>query len=319
MAALFEGGELIIWDTIKSKISFNCEYEPLDKINFAKFNISDDSIAIAKESGKIEVISNNFKRSLSQVDAKGTIICADMSNDKLFLLDNIGILFIVSLKDGEVLGSFSEADMGITETSGITSLSCHAEKDLLSLVCKNRTIRIAEFNSDSKKIVLKFKLVDAVNKWPWRLTGFSQHENMDAMLIFGSAMAKGQHLIYLWDNLTGSLVQALEGPKEEVSVALWHPRKPQMITVGALSGQIFIWGPDFPQKWAALVPNIEAIETNIEYIEREDEFDLPVEEEIKATTQLDESVEIEFKDFITCSMDQDRDDDRSLYYPIDLY
>ena len=277
-----------------------------------------DSVVIVKESGKVEMISNEAKIFISQIDTKGTIICADMSIEKIYLLDNIGILFVINLKDGVVLGSFTEIDMGITETSGITSLSCHSERDLLSLVCKNRTIRIAEFVSDSKNFLLKFKLVDAVNKWQWRLSGFSQHENIDSMLIFGSAMAKGQHLIYLWDNVTGSLVQALEGPKEEVSVALWHPKKPQMITVGALSGQIFVWGPDFPQKWAALVPNIEAIETNIEYIEREDEFDLPIEEEIKANTQFDESVEIDFKDFITCSMDQDRDDDRSLYYPIDL-
>lgn len=264
-------------------------------------------------------MSDDSTSLLSKIETKGVIIFAEMSIEKIFLLDSIGIVFVVSMREGEVLGSFSETDLGIIETSGIISLNCHSKKDYLSLVCKNRTIRVVEFDSSAKKFSLKFKLVDAVNKWPWRLSGFSQHENLDSMLIYGSTVAKGQHLIYLWDNVTGSLVQSLEGPKEEVSVALWHPMKPQLITVGALSGQIFVWGPDFPQKWAALVPNIEAIETNIEYIEREDEFDLSVEEEIKANTQLDESVDIDFKDFIICSMDQDRDDDRSLHYPIELF
>lgn len=308
---------MFIWDTLKGKIIFSFECDPLDKVIFAKFMNSQDSVVIVKESGKIEITSNGSMIFLSQVNTKGAFFCAEISIEKIFLLDTMGIVFVVNLQDGAVVGSFSEADMGITEASGITSFNCHSERDLLSLVCKNRTIRIVEFDSNTKSFILKFKLVDAVNKWPWRLSGFSQHENLDSMLIFGSAMAKGRHLIYLWDNVTGSLVQYLEGPKEEVSVALWHPKKPQMVTVGALSGQIFVWGPDFPQKWAALVPNIEAIETNIEYIEKEDEFDLSVEEEIKANTLMDESVEIDFKDFITCSMDQDRDDDRSLYYPID--
>ena len=273
-----------------------------------------------KESGKIEIVSPSKLNGSSQVTfprvkSDGSISCVEMSRTKLFLVDSFSVLSIIDLKGGIIVGSYSESDMGI-EGSGIISINCHYERDLLTLVFKNRAIRVAEFNSKSKKIILKFKLQDSVNKWPWRLSGFSQHEELDTLLVYGSAMTKGRQLIYLWDNVTGSLVQTLEGPKEEINVAIWHPKKPQLITVGAQSGKLFIWGPDFPQKWAALVPNIEAIETNIEYIEREDEFDLPVEEEIKKNRELDESVEINFKDFITSSEADYQDDDRSLYYPI---
>ena len=317
----------------------------------AKFydSIIEDFLVIVKESGIVEVLifnddgysvddgvndgvntNNNdlvqkfkaFKFARITIDQepepeRGHIILAEMSKDTLFLLDNFGNLTTVDLESGKVIRKFTDSDLAVSESSsggsGITGITCHYERNILSLVCKNRTIRIFEYDAGNGSIGMKFKLSDAVNKWPWKLSGFSHHDEIDSMIIFGTALSKGKHLIYLWDNVSGSPIQTLEGPKEEISVALWHPTKPQLITVGALSGKILVWGPDFPQKWSALVPNIESIETNIEYIEREDEFDLPVDEEIKKVREINESVQIDFKDFIN---DADRDDDRNLHYPL---
>lgn len=310
---------MIVWDALLKKI---IKEQADEKFILAKFNLSyspTDTLIIVKESGVIELEEGDTKIPFSKVN--GSVVLAEMSKDHLYTIDSQSVLSVVSLKHGAILATFNESQMGIGESAGIISLGCHGKLDLLTIVCKNRIIRVAEFNGDLGKLVMKFKLSDAVNRWPWRVSGFSPHEELDSVLVFGSAMAKGKHLIYLWDNVTGSLVQTLEGPKEEVSLAMWHPNKPQLISVGALTGQIFVWGPDFSQKWAALVPNIEAIETNIEYIEREDEFDLPIEEEMTKNKEIDESTEIEFKDFINCATSlQDQDDDRSLYYPIiDLY
>lgn len=288
----------------------------------AKFDLSHPSgnlLVFIRHSGKIEYALDDDQGLLCEVETNGQIVTADTSKNYIFVIDSNGILSVICIERKCVIASFSESEMGISESSGITSLTCHPEMNILTLVCKNRCIRVMSFDPVNRKIFMRFKLLDAVNKWPWRLSGFSQHEALDSLLIYGTAMSKGKHLIYLWDNVTGTLVQTLEGPKEETGIAVWHPRKPQLITVGALSGHIFIWGPDFPQKWAALVPNIEAIETNIEYIEREDEFDLTIEEEENLNTEHDESTDIEFRDFIS-SMTADQDsDDRSLYYPIDLF
>ena len=93
-------------------------------------------------------------------------------------------------------------------------------------------------------------------------------------------MSKGNHLIYLWDNVSGSLVQTLEGPKEEVSLAL-ASHEASVDFCWCLDWANICMGTGFPAKVAgSLFLNIEAIETNIEYIEKEDEFDLPVEEEV---------------------------------------
>ena len=38
--------------------------------------------------------------------------------------------------------------MGIGDSAGITSSGCHGNRDLLTIVCKNRIIRVAEFEGE---------------------------------------------------------------------------------------------------------------------------------------------------------------------------
>jgi len=44
-------------------------------------------------------------------------------------------------------------------------------------------------------------------------------------------------------------------------------------SAGLESGKIYIWATNNPQRWSALAPDFREIEENVEYIEREDEFD----------------------------------------------
>jgi COMPASS component SWD1 len=46
------------------------------------------------------------------------------------------------------------------------------------------------------------------------------------------------------------------------------------------TGRIYIWSVVSPQKWSALAPDFAEVEENVEYIEREDEFDIYAQEEI---------------------------------------
>lgn len=74
----------------------------------------------------------------------------------------------------------------------------------------------------------------------------------------------------------------------------WHPRKPIAAATGAESGRIYLWSVNTPQKWAALAPDFVEVEENIEYVEREDEFDIqPIEELHKRRLDLeDEEVDV---------------------------
>lgn len=307
---MFENGRLVIWDCLNKRIIKTYPFDSSDKCVFAKYHLVSDRLVVISESGSIEGVEG-----ISQLSSNGTVSHCEISKDFLFLIDTLGILNIISIINGDIARSITESELQISEnTSCSMYISSHFETNVLGIVSKNRIIRIVDFDPSTKNVTIKFKLLDAVNKWPWRHVGFSHHSETDSMLTFGTAIAKGKHLVYLWDNLTGSLVHTLEGPKEEISTIIWHPNKPQLVTIGAQTGHIFIWGPVFPQKWAALVPNIEAIETNIEYIEREDEFDLPIEEEIKLNRDRDEATLIEFSDFK--SKQCYRDDDYSIFYPL---
>ena len=53
----------------------------------------------------------------------------------------------------------------------------------------------------------------------------------------------------------------------------WHPTRPVVASVGN-SGDIHIWQTSSPDNWAAFAPGFEELEENVEYDEREDEFDI---------------------------------------------
>lgn len=87
----------------------------------------------------------------------------------------------------------------------------------------------------------------------------------------------------------GSLVKILEGPKEELGVVEWHPARPLVAAVGLETGRIYIWANSNPQRWSALAPDFHEVEENVEYEEREDEFDIhPKEEVTKRRLYLEE-------------------------------
>ncbi|KAK6439263.1 chromatin binding protein, partial [Oleoguttula sp. CCFEE 5521] len=74
----------------------------------------------------------------------------------------------------------------------------------------------------------------------------------------------------------------------------WHPTRPFVAACGVESGKIHIWGINTPQRWSALAPDFAEVEENEEYIEREDEFDIQPDEEIRQRMldQEDEEVDV---------------------------
>jgi COMPASS component SWD1 len=77
------------------------------------------------------------------------------------------------------------------------------------------------------------------------------------------------------------LVKILEGPKEEHGCVEWHPNKAMIAAVGLETGRIHIWSINPQQRWSALAPDFDEVEENVEYEEREDEFDIHPHEEIQ--------------------------------------
>lgn len=63
--------------------------------------------------------------------------------------------------------------------------------------------------------------------------------------------------------------------------------------VGLETGSIYIWGVVQPQRWSALAPDFGELEENLEYEEREDEFDIHPEEETKKRRRRQETEKVD--------------------------
>ncbi|QIW98056.1 hypothetical protein AMS68_003574 [Peltaster fructicola] len=156
-----------------------------------------------------------------------------------------------------------------------------------------RTIKLPDFadpklQSDSINLEVEHKFQDVVNRLSWNHVAFSSN----AEYVMASTLMN--HDIYIWERGHGSLVKILEGPKEELGAVEWHPTRPFVAATGVESGRIYIWSINTPQRWSALAPDFAEVEENVEYIEREDEFDIHPLDEIhkRRLDQEDEEVDV---------------------------
>lgn len=157
-----------------------------------------------------------------------------------------------------------------------------------------RTIKLPdladpELDPDNINLEVEHKFQDVVNRLSWNHVAFSSNS---ADYIMASTLMN--HDIYIWERGHGSLVKILEGPKEELGAVEWHPSRPLVAATGVESGRIYLWSINTPQRWSALAPDFVEVEENVEYIEKEDEFDIhPIEElQRKRLDQEDEDVDV---------------------------
>jgi COMPASS component SWD1 len=110
------------------------------------------------------------------------------------------------------------------------------------------------------------KLQDLVNKTMWRRCCFSGNASN---VCGGSAR---QHALYIWDTETGVIKKVLIGTKGELLLDIqWHPMRPVLASIS--SGLISIWTRPQIENWSAFAPDFRELEENVEYDERESEFD----------------------------------------------
>jgi COMPASS component SWD1 len=160
------------------------------------------------------------------------------------------------------------------------------------------------------KLQVEHKFQDVVNRLSWNHVTFSSTGE------FVSASTFMNSDIYVWERSHGSLVKILEGPREELGVIEWHPSRPMVVACGLESGCIYTWSIVTPQKWSALAPDFGEVEENVEYVEREDEFDIHPAEEIhqRRLDQEDEAPDVLTIDPLKAAADDDDVD--SFHMPV---
>ena len=171
----------------------------------------------------------------------------------------------------------------------------------------DRVIRtVALPSADDQDLETEHKFQDIVNRLQWHAACFSGNSEYIAASTYQSA-----NDIYIWERQRGSLVKILEGPKEELVDIGWHPSQVLAAGVGVETGAIYLWGVRSVEKWGSFAPDFKELEENVEYAEREDEFDILPEEETGERKLLDESDTIDLEGFAGA-------DELAFVLPVDL-
>lgn len=168
------------------------------------------------------------------------------------------------------------------------------------------------------------KLQDLVNKTMWKKCCFSGDGEY---VCAGSAR---QHALYIWEKATGTLMKILHGTKGEILLdVVWHPVRPIVASIS--QGVVTVWAQQQVENWSAFAPDFKELDENVDYEERESEFDL--EDEDRSTGRPgadgdaidvdaddpDRAIDVDTNKPIPafCSSDEeDEDPDSLLYLPI---
>ncbi|KAJ3817601.1 WD40 repeat-like protein [Lentinula raphanica] len=134
---------------------------------------------------------------------------------------------------------------------------------------------------------------DPINKTAWHAVSYSpdgewlaggeypsrSSEFRDLRILLGAADA-ANHKIYIWDiSNDGQFASTLDGGREPLAHLHWHPSKASIAST-TNQGNILIWHSPNAERWGAFAGGFEEVDENVEYEEREDEFDIEDEAEI---------------------------------------
>ncbi|EDW44197.1 GM22228 [Drosophila sechellia] len=158
------------------------------------------------------------------------------------------------------------------------------------------------------------KLQDLVNKTTWKKCCFSGDGEY---ICAGSAR---QHALYTREKSIGNLVKILHGTKGELLLdVVWHPVRPIIASIS--SGLVSIWAQNQVENWSAFAPDFKELDENVEYEERESEFDIADEDksvDLNADAQQDEEIEVDVQKVepvaAFCSSDEEGEDENALQF-----
>ncbi|KAI8879674.1 Set1 complex component swd1 [Backusella circina FSU 941] len=234
-----------------------------------------------------------------------TAVSWNKKGDLLYTGTSKGYLNIIDLETIKIIHS-----VRITNTTIKGIQWSRNGRDML-INANDRVIRYFQINQDGIP-KLKNKFQDLVNRIQWSQSCFSA----DGEFVIGGSGHKAEHNIYIWDKKMGNLVKILEGPKEPLDDLCWHPVRPIIGSVSSF-GNIYIWTAKHEENWSAFAPDFTELDENLEYEEKEDEFDVVPEDETSTHHLKDEDkelVDVTTNMPIHAYVDSDEEDEAEVYY-----
>ncbi|KAF1811345.1 WD40 repeat-like protein [Eremomyces bilateralis CBS 781.70] len=268
---------------------FMAELHPKNHLRFVAALFEDQPMIVSLEGGapvkvslssmpkRSQAMKDNLTEKQAAQDAKNTATVALFTPDGSHVISgtNKGWLNIIDPETYQTLYSNR-----VTQAVIILVRLTASGRDMVVNSSDRiiRTFQLPDLGSpsldwDSLHLEVEHKFQDLVNRLSWNHVTFSSTGE------YVTASTWMNHDIYVWERSLGSLVKILEGPKEELTVVEWHPYRPFVAAVGLDSGSVYLWSILAPQRWSALAPDFVEVEENVDYVEKEDEFDIqPIEE-----------------------------------------
>ncbi|XP_067952019.1 retinoblastoma-binding protein 5-like [Watersipora subatra] len=255
----------------------------------------------------------------SQTDQKCVVASYDRRGDHIFTGNERGRIMVFKNAGVQLIASFR---LSQSVTAAVKSIEFARRGSCLLINSADRIIRVYEEgeilacgkNGEPEPIQ---KLQDLVNKTLWKKCCFSGDGEY---IVAGSAK---QHSLYVWEKAVGNLVKILPGPKGELLLdVVWHPIRPIVCSVSG--GVVSIWAHNQVENWSAFAPDFKELDENLEYEEKEGEFDLEdedasVQENVGEAEVEDLDVDIMSCDKIAAFVSSDEEDEDTnclLYLPI---
>lgn len=229
-----------------------------------------------------------------------------------------GKILVMEMDTFKIVASF-KITVGTSSATAVKSIEFARRGDSFLVNTADRVIRVY----DSKEVLACKKegdpepiqkLQDLVNKTTWKKCCFSGDGEY---ICAGSAR---QHALYIWEKSVGNLVKILHGTKGELLLdVVWHPVRPIIASIS--SGLVSIWAQNQVENWSAFAPDFKELDENVEYEERESEFDIDDEDksvDLSAENKTEEDLEVDVvaADPIAafCSSDEETEDTTALQF-----
>lgn len=265
----------------------------------------------------------NGKHEIMPIDADGDlniVATFDRRGKYIYTGNAKGKILVIETDSLKVVASF-KITVGTSSATAVKSIEFARRGDSFLVNTADRVIRVY----DSKEVLACKKdgdpepiqkLQDLVNKTTWKKCCFSGDGEY---ICAGSAR---QHALYIWEKSVGNLVKILHGTKGELLLdVVWHPVRPIIASIS--SGLVSIWAQNQVENWSAFAPDFKELDENVEYEERESEFDIDDEDksvDLAAECKHDEDLEV---DVVAtepvaafCSSDEENEDGALQFLPI---
>uniref|UniRef100_A0A0A9W5Q1 Retinoblastoma-binding protein 5 n=1 Tax=Lygus hesperus TaxID=30085 RepID=A0A0A9W5Q1_LYGHE len=305
-----------IWDVLSGECEHRFRFpSPILKAQFHPRN--DRMFLVCPLRHAAVLVDVEGKHSVVPLDDEADLAIVasfDRRGQFIYTGNSKGKMSVFSCPELELKASFKVA----TSATAVKSIEFARRGDCFLVNTADRVIRIyntADIFASGKdaEIDPKHKLQDLVNKTMWKKCCFSGDGEY---VCAGSAR---QHALYIWEKGFGNLVKILHGTKGELLLDVaWHPVRPIIASIS--SGVVSVWAQNQVENWSAFAPDFKELDENVEYEERESEFDLSDEDRsVKSgPTKADEDLEVDVTGVdpvgAFCSSDEEMEESKILQF-----